>query len=133
VSGLCQNVSQGRGRLPAIPRRSPGTALALPGLAVMGLLRATCLAAIAVLGAGCYGGCNQEMDHGGGNTDAAASSDGGASHLDAALPFCPDGGMPYDASPYDASPYDAGPSDAGPDAGPPTCQYPWDAGPDAGR
>jgi hypothetical protein len=80
---------------------------------------------------GCATGCDQEMEHGGSNTDAAAVQDGGAGTGDAGLPLCPDAGPPPDASPYDAGMFDAGVIDAGPppDAGPPTCRYPWDAGP----
>ena len=93
------------------------------------------LAALVVGGGatGCSTGCNQEMEHGGSNTDAAASQDGGAGAGDAGLPFCPDAGPPPDASVHDAGMFDAGIDDAGPppDAGPPTCRYPWDAGPDA--
>jgi hypothetical protein len=84
--------------------------------------------------AGCFSGCDQEMDHGGTNSDAAAAGDGGASDNDAGLPLCPDAGPPPDASMFDAGMFDAGVYDAGPppDAGTPTCRYPWDAGPGSG-
>lgn len=99
---------------------------AVPPLVVLAL------AALLAGGAsGCSTGCNQEMDHGGNNWDAAASSDGGAGDNDAGLPLCPDAGPPPDASMFDAGMFDAGVYDAGPppDAGPPTCRYPVDAGP----
>ena|SRR5688500_13936 len=90
------------------------------------------LAALLAGGAsGCSTGCNQEMDHGGSNTDAATSQDAGGGVGDAGLPLCPDAGPPPDASMFDAGMFDAGVHDAGPppDAGMPTCRYPFDAGP----